>query len=63
MTVRITHTPQVQGLQISLSNTMEQIDRALDAGDRRAFRLWSSRYRSQTARVATLLLQIATSEV
>ena len=62
MTVRITHAPQVQGLQVSMSSTLTQVDAALDRGDRRAFRLWSSRYRSQTARVAALLLEIATTE-
>lgn len=60
MTVRITHAPQVAGLQISMLKTLTHIDRALDSGDRRAFRLWSARYRSQTARVAALLLEIAT---
>ncbi len=54
------HAPQVVGLQVSLINTLVQIDAALDAGDRRAFRLWSARRSSLTRRLENVLLKIAT---
>lgn len=62
MTASINHAPQVVGLQISLLNTLTQIDAALDRGDRRAFRLWSTRRASLTARLSTLLVKIATAD-
>lgn len=61
-TVNINFAPQVQGLQIGLANTLAQIDRALDRGDRKAFRMWCGRWESQTARLARLLVAIATGE-
>jgi hypothetical protein len=54
--------PELAGLQVSLSNTLTQIDAALDRGDRRAFRIWSGRYLSLSARLANLLVRLATAE-
>lgn len=54
--------PELAGLQVSISNTLTQIDAALDRGDRRAFRLWSDRYRSLSVRLANLLVKLATAE-
>lgn len=62
MATPINHAPQIQGLQISLINTLEQIDAALDSGDRRAFRLWTGRWASLTRRLENTLLKIATAE-
>lgn len=62
MTVSVNHTPQVVGLQVSLLNTLTQIDAALDRRDRRAFRLWTARHASLTARLSTLLVKIATAQ-
>jgi hypothetical protein len=59
--VTVNHAPQVAGLQICLINTMVQIDAALDSGDRRAFRVWTSRWASLTRRLENLLLKIATA--
>ena len=59
----VNHAPQVAGLQICLINTMAQIDAALDAGDRRAFRIWTGRWASLTRRLENVLLKIATTEV
>lgn len=56
------HAPQIQGLQISLINTLAQIDAALDSGDQRAFRIWTGRWASLTRRLENVLLTIATAE-
>lgn len=61
-TVRINDVPEVQGLSIQLVDTMARIDEALDRKDRRAFRVWSGRWRSLSGRLCALLLKIATSE-
>lgn len=61
MAVYVNDAPQVAGLQISLLNTLTQIDCALDRGDRRAFKLWAQRHASLTARLSTLLVKIVTA--
>lgn len=61
MTVSAT-TSEITGLQICLANTLEQIDRALDRGDRRAFRMWCKRHASLTTRIEAQLLTLATKE-
>lgn len=50
------------GLHQAMVNTLEQIDCALDRGDRRAFRAWSSEYRDLTTRCGSLLAAIATAK-
>lgn len=60
--VRVNDVPQIQGLSIQLVDTLAHIDEALDRGDRRAFRLWSAKWRSLSARLTSLLLKIATTE-
>lgn len=57
----VNDAPQVSGLQIALLNTLEQIDCALDRGDRKAFCLWSKRLVSLRSRLETLLVKIATA--
>lgn len=52
---------EISGLQLSMLRALEQIDCALDKGDRRAFRVWSGRWASLTARIERLLLTIATT--
>jgi hypothetical protein len=54
---------EITGLTIALTNTNLQIDRALDQGDRRAFRLWCQRRRSLLAKLERTLLAVATAEV
>lgn len=60
MAVNLNPTPDVTVLQTQLANTLDQIDAALDRGDRRAFKVWSGRRESLTARMENLLLAIAT---
>jgi hypothetical protein len=54
---------EITGLSIALSNTDLQIDRALDSGDRGAFRLWCQRRAALLARLERTLLAVATTEV
>lgn len=54
---------EIAGLSISLSNTELQIDKALDDGNRRAFRLWCQRRAALLARLERTLLAVATTEV
>jgi hypothetical protein len=54
---------EITGLSIALSNTELQIDKALDDGNRRAFRLWCQRRRSLLAKLERTLLAVATTEV
>lgn len=54
---------EITGLTIALANTDEQIDYALDRGDRRAFRVWCGRRRSLLAKIERSLLAVATTEV
>lgn len=61
MTVSINHAPDVASLQVCLSNTLEQIDAALDRGDQRAFKVWCKRWCSLTARAESLLVKIVTA--
>jgi hypothetical protein len=62
MTVPVQAPWEVTNLQVQVSNTLAQIDCALDHGDRKAFRVWSGRYLSLTGRLANLLTRIVTSE-
>lgn len=62
MTVRINHAPQIDGLTVQWVETMTRIDDALDRGDRRAFRMWSMKACSLSARLSSLLVKIATAE-
>lgn len=52
---------EVSGLQLCVLRALEQIDCALDMGDRRAFRVWCGRRASLTKRLETLLVSIATA--
>lgn len=54
---------EITGLSIALANTEQQIDAALDHGDRRAFRLWCQRRVSLLAKLERTLLAVATTEV
>lgn len=54
-------TAEITGLHLSLLNTEGQIDRALDIGDRRAFRVWCRRHASLAARLQRILLIVVTS--
>jgi len=54
---------EIVGLTIALANTDNQIDKALDVGDRRAFRLWCQRRTSLLAKIERTLLAVATTEV
>lgn len=51
----------VHTLRLQQSVTLERIDSALDARDRRAFRAWSKRHASLTRRLEALLFDMATS--
>lgn len=51
---------EITGLQLSLHSTDEQIDAALDRGDRRAFKVWCTRRKSLIARLERQLLPLAT---
>lgn len=62
MAVSVNYAPEVTGLQLSLVDTLARIDDALDRGDRRAFRVWSKRWVSLTARLTSLLVKIATAQ-
>ncbi len=62
MAVHLNHTPDIAVLHTQLSNTLDQIDCALDRRDRRAFKLWASRRASLTARLGNLLVKIATGK-
>jgi hypothetical protein len=50
---------EISGLQICIQNTDAQIDAALDANDRRAFRVWCHRRASLIARVERVLVEAA----
>lgn len=61
MTVRAPRdVTEVAALHRQLMNALTQVDRALDRGDRRAFRIWSSCYRDRSTQCGTLLLALAT---
>lgn len=53
---------EVSGLSIMLANADDQINKALDEGDRRAFRVWCQRRASLLARVEKALLSVATAK-
>jgi hypothetical protein len=53
-------TAEITGYWLSITNTEGQIDRALDSGDRRAFRVWCRRRASLAARLQHHLIRIAT---
>jgi hypothetical protein len=50
---------EISGLQICIQNTDAQIDAAIDANDRRAFRVWCLRRASLIARVERVLVDAA----
>lgn len=52
---------EITGLTIMLANTEQQIDKALDDGNRRAFRLWCQRRTSLLAKLERTLLAVATT--
>lgn len=60
MNVHVNNTPRISLLTQQRANTLEQIDCALDRGDRRAFRVWAGRYRDITTNLERTLLTIAT---
>jgi hypothetical protein len=62
MTVRLNHASDVDGLHRDLERTLARIDDALDRGDKRAFNMWSLKWRSLSGRLCALLLKIATAE-
>lgn len=51
-------TAEITGLHLSLIDTEGQIDRALDSGDRRAFRVWCKRHASLASRLQRALLAL-----
>lgn len=51
---------EVAALHRQVSNALNEIDRALDRGDRRAFRIWSGCYRDRSYKCGALLLALAT---
>jgi len=55
-------TSEIAGLQLLLKTTMTNIDQALDRGDRRAFRAWSRKWTSLSARAGSLLVDLVTAE-
>lgn len=59
MTVAI--PSEITGLSIALSNTEQQIDKALDDFNRRAFVLWCQRRASLLAKLERTLLAVATT--
>ena len=54
---------EITGLQLSLVSTLEQIDCALDTGNRRAFVVWCKRRTSLITRIERTLLAMATAKV
>lgn len=54
---------EITGLTIALANTDAQIDKALDIGDERAFKVWCQRRASLLAKIERTLLAVATTEV
>lgn len=51
---------EIAALHTQLVNALDQIDRALDRGDRRAFSTWCGCYRDHSTRCSALLLALAT---
>jgi len=54
-------TAEVTGLHLTILKTEGHIDRALDTGDRRAFRVGCKRRASHAARLQAILVRLATS--
>lgn len=54
---------EVAGLSLAVDRACEQIDAALDQGNRRAFRVWCQRRTALIARRERALLAAATAEV
>lgn len=52
---------ELTGLQVCLTNTDAYIDKALDTGDRRAFRMWCKRRAALCTRIQRLLVQAVTA--
>lgn len=55
------HDSEIAGLQIVLRDVLSSIDKALDRGDRRAFRVWCRKRASLITRLESLLLSLATT--
>jgi hypothetical protein len=55
------NSAEISGLQVCIRNTDAQIDAALDANDRRAFRVWCLRRASLIARVERALVEVVTA--
>jgi hypothetical protein len=62
VTVFTPNPSEIAGIQIALANTLEQINCALDRGDRRAFRAWCKKWASLTARAGSVLVELARTE-
>lgn len=62
MNVHVNDAPRIGLLAQQRENTLEQIDCALDRGDRRAFHVWAGRYRDITVKLERTLLTIATAK-
>lgn len=56
-----TSYPYVTALHVQRQTALAHIDRALDAGDRRAFSVWAMRLRDLSVRVGDLLTEIASA--
>jgi hypothetical protein len=54
-------TAEITGLHLSVLNTEGYIDRALDLGDMRGFRVWCRRRASLTARLQRILIITVTN--
>lgn len=54
---------EITGLSLAVARADDQIDKALDAGDRRAFRQWCQRRASLLTRVEAALLALANARV
>lgn len=54
---------EITGLSLAVDRALDQIDCALDKGDRRAFRVWTGRRLALIARRERALLAAATAEV
>lgn len=52
---------EINGLQIVMRDVQASIDKALDRGDRRAFRVWCRKRASLLTRLESLLLSAATA--
>jgi hypothetical protein len=61
MLATATPSAQIAGLHYQLLDTDARIDRALDRGSRREFKVWCQRRASLAARLQSMLLSVALS--